>query len=134
MKRMAIIAALLIAVSAYGGNNTTFTGSGDVSVKSFDKVVVIAFDANGDGTPDRAFVVGLEQPLDKALDLRWPHVSVELSEKSLSIIDSANHRALVVDAKAPADFAVTRLTHAIGIAHHWDLKPDFKLESLAANW
>ena len=37
MKRMAFFAALLIAVCAYGGN---FTGSGDVSIKSYDKVVI----------------------------------------------------------------------------------------------
>src|SRR5213075_1011573 len=97
MKRMAFFAALLIAVCAYGGN---FTGSGDVSIKSYDKVVVIAVDANGDGSPDRAFVVGMDRALETPLDLHWSHVSCELAEKELVITDAANHRAFVASQKS----------------------------------
>ena len=134
MKRMAIFAALLIAVCAYGGN---FTGAGDVSIKSYDKVVVIALDANGDGSPDRAFVVGMERPLDKPIDLHWSHVSCELGDKELVITDASNHRAFVAAEKSrtmPEGFAITAIPHVIGIAQYPDLKPDFDLKSLTANW
>lgn len=134
MKRMAIFAALLIAVCAYGGN---FTGAGDVSIKSYDKVVVIALDANGDGSPDRAFVVGMERALEKPIDLRWSHVSFELSEKELVITDAANHRAFVAADKArtmPDGIAITSIPYVTGIAHYPDLKPGFDLKSLTTNW
>lgn len=134
MKRMAIFAALLIAVSAYGGN---FTGNGDVSIKSYDKVVVIGLDENGDGSPDRAFVVGLERALDKPLEFHWSHVSYELTEKELVITDAANHRAFVASEKSrtfPDGFTITSIPHVTGIAHYPELKPGFKLETLSANW
>ena len=138
MKRIAILAALLIAVTAYGGNDLAWSGTGDVAIQSHDRVVVIALDTNGDGSPDRAFVAGMEKALEKALELRWTHASVELSEGSLVITDAAHHRAFVATTKEsrtfPDDFAVTRIPHVIGVAHHWGLKPDFKLESLSRNW
>ena len=124
MKRMAILAALLLA----------FTGSGDVTIRSYDRVVVIGLDANGDGTVDRAFVVGMEKALLKPVDLRWSHVNVELRENSLLITDSANHTAFAAGTKAPEGFTVTCVPNVIGVAHHWDLRPDFKLESLSKNW
>ena len=134
---MAVIAALLMAVSAYGGN-PTYSGSGDVSIRSYDRIVLITLDTTGDGSPDRAFVAGIAKALDKPLDLHWPHVSCELKEGSLVITDSANHRAFVAAkdelSDLPAELAVTRITHVIGIAHYWDLKPDFNLESLTKNW
>ena len=137
MKRIAILAALLIAVSAYGAN-LDYTGSGDVSIQSHDRVVVIALDTNGDGSPDRAFVAGIEKPLEKALELRWTKASVELNDGSLVITDAANHRAFVAATKEPRAFpeafAVTRIPHVVGVAHYWGLKPDFKLESLNKNW
>lgn len=133
MKRIAILAALLIAVCAYGGNND-YTGSGDVTIRSYDRTIVIGLDTNADGSPDRAFVVGLEKALQKPLDLRWQHVNVELRDSSLLIVDNANHAAFAAAAKAPADFTVTRVQHVTGVAQHWGLKPDFKLESLAKNW
>src|SRR4051794_7153382 len=137
MNRIAILAALLIAVSAYGGNND-YRGSGDVSIRSYDRVVVIALDTNDDGSPDRAFVAGMQQSLDKPVDLRWPHASVELSEGSLVITDGANHRAFVATTKEPRAFPngfdVMRIPHVIGVAHHWGLKPNADLASLTKNW
>jgi len=133
MKRIAVLAALLIAVCAYGGNND-YTGNGDVTIRSYDRTVVIGLDTNADGSPDRAFVVGMDKALEKALDLRWAHVNVELRDNSLLLVDSANHAAFAAVAKAPADFAVTRVEHVIGVAHYWGLPSDFKLESLAKNW
>ncbi len=133
MNRIAILAALLIAVCAYGGNND-YTGSGDVTIRSYDRTVVIGLDTNADGSPDRAFVVGLDKALQKPLDLRWTHVNVELRDSSLLIVDNANHAAFAAAAKTPANFTVTRVEHVIGVAQHWGLKPDFKLESLAKNW
>jgi hypothetical protein len=137
MKRIAILAALLIAVTAYGGN-LAWNGAGDVAIQSHDRVVVIALDTNGDGSPDRAFVAGIEKALDKPVELHWPHASVELSDDSLVITDAAHHRAFVATTKEsrtfPDDFAVTRIPHVIGVAHYWGLRPDFKLESLSKNW
>ena len=138
MKRIAILAALLIAVTAYGGNDHDYSGSGDVSIRSYDRVVVITLDTNGDGSPDRAFVAGMDQPLAKAVDVRWPHASVELNEDSLVITDGANRRAFVAATKEPralpGGFEVTRLPHVIGVAHHWGLKPNADLASLTKNW
>lgn len=137
MNRIAILAALLIAVSAYGGNND-YSGGGDVSIRSYDRVVVITLDTNNDASPDRAFVAGLEQPLAKPVDIRWSHASVELSEGSLVVTDAANHRAFVATTKEPrafpAGFDVTRLPRVIGVAHHWGLKPNADLASLTKNW
>lgn len=133
MKRIAVLAALLIAVCAYGGNND-YTGSGDVTIRSYDRTVVIGLDTNADGSPDRAFVVGMDKALEKAFDLRWAHVNVELRDNSLLIVDSANHTAFAATAKTPEDVAVTRVEHVIGVAHYWGLPADFKLESLAKNW
>jgi hypothetical protein len=133
MNRIAVLAALLIAVCAYGGNND-YTGNGDVTIRSYDRTVVIGLDTNADGSPDRAFVVGINKALEKPLDLRWAHVNVELRDDSLLIVDSAKHNAFAAAAKAPAEFAITRVEHVIGVAQYWGLKPDFKLESLAKNW
>jgi len=138
MKRIAILAALLIAVCAYGGNST-FTGTGDVAIQSDDRVVVIAVDTNGDGSPDRAFVAGIEKPLEKAIDVKWSHASIELTEEgSLVIVDGEHHRAFVAAAKDtrtfPDGFEVTRIPKVIGVAHYWGLGPDFKLSSLHHNW
>jgi len=134
---MAVIAALLIAVSAYGGN-PTYSGNGDVSIKSYDRVVLITLDTNGDGAPDRAFVAGMSKALDKPIDMHWPHVSCELTDGSLVITDTANHRAFVAakeeTSDLPTELTVTRIPHVIGVAHYWDLKPDFNLESLTKNW
>ena len=133
MKRMAIFAALLIAVCAYGGN---LTGNGDVSIKSYDKVIVIALDANGDGSPDRAFVIGMERALEKPIDLHWSHVSFELTEKSLTIVDSEHHRTFATGyiSATPDGVMYTTVPYVIGIAHYPDLKPGFDLKSLTANW
>ena len=137
MKRMAILAALLIAVTAQGGN-LDYRGSGDVSIRSYDRVVVITVDTDGDHSPDRAFVAGLEQPLAKPLAMNWTHASIELNDDSLLIVDSANHRAFVASAKEsralPAGFDVTRIPHVVGVAHHWGLKPGADLTSLTTNW
>jgi hypothetical protein len=136
MKRMAILAALLMAVSAYGGN-LDFSGSGDVAIRSYDRVVVIALDTNGDGSPDHAFVAGIEKALDKAIDVRWPRVNVELSDGSLTITDSANHRAFVAaprDMRTPDGFEITRLPGVVGVAHYWGLKSAQDLDSLNKNW
>jgi hypothetical protein len=54
MKRIAILAALLIAVTAYGGNDLAWSGTGDVAIQSHDRVVVIALDTNGDGSIARS--------------------------------------------------------------------------------
>jgi len=137
MKRMAVLAALLIAVSAYGGNRD-YTGSGDVAIRSYDRVVVVALDTNGDGSPDRAFVVGIRQALDKPVELRWTNANVELTERSLVITDAGNHRAFAAETEAsrafPGDFTVTRIPRVIGLAHHWGLKPGFDLATLSSNW
>ena len=137
MKRIAILAALLIAITAHGGN-LDYRGGGDVSIRSYDRVVVITLDANGDGSPDRAFVAGLEQPLAKPLAMNWSHASIELTDDSLVIVDSANHRAFIASTKEtralPDGFDVTRIAHVIGVAHHWGLKPGADLENLTKNW
>src|SRR5436309_1952372 len=98
MNRIAILASLLIAVSAYSGN-LDYSGSGDISIRSYDRVVVITLDTNNDGSPDRAFVAGMDQSLEKPVDLHWLHASVELAEGSVVIVDSTNHRAFVAATK-----------------------------------
>ena len=75
MKRIAILAALLMAVTAYGGN-LDYSGSGDVSIRSHDRVVVITLDTNDDGWP-RAFVAATKEPraFPAGFDvMRIPHV------------------------------------------------------------
>ena len=65
---------------------------------------------------------------------QWVEAIHKTGRKTLLITDAANHTAFAAGAKAPEGFTVTCVPNVIGVAHHWDLRPDFKLESLSKNW
>jgi hypothetical protein len=98
MHRLAILASLLLAVTA---------AADDVVARSYDRVVVVAIDRNGDGNADEAYVAGLESPLKERVDLRWQDAYVEEREvttfvQSLAPITGLAHYPKLIE-RLPLD-------------------------------
>jgi hypothetical protein len=110
MKRPAVLASLLLAVCALAGER--LTADGDIAMRSYDRVVVIAIDSSGDGAADEAFVVGLDARLAEAIDLRARgHIEVEGCHVSM--------RGLALNAD-----------HVIGVAHYPRLAETLPLDHM----
>lgn len=133
----------LVAGLAYGDSDAAKVFHGAVYAESYDKVMVIAVDsdANGarDGMADTVFVVATPEPFLTPISHRWTNASLVFKASGVMVTSPDDHEALIVTFKrdvpranfvAPAEFHVSRVANAIGLAHHTSLPDIYHMDNM----
>lgn len=131
----------LVAGLAHADTDAAKVFHGAIYVESYNQVMVIAVDSEGaaarDGNADNVFVVATPDSFDTPISYRWTNANLIFKPSGLMVTSPTDHEALIVTFErdipratfaAPADFRTTRVSNAIGLAHHSSLAHVYPME------
>ena len=143
--RILLCSILLSLVAGLATAQTTDAAKvfhGAIYVASYNQVMVIAVDSDDNGNADSVFVVATAEPFVTPLSYRWTNANLVFKASGILVTSPAEREALIVTFRrdvpranfvAPADFHVTRVGNAIGLAHHSSLAYDYPMESMPSD-
>ena len=133
----------LVAGLATADSDAAKVFHGAIYVESYNQVMVIAVytDGNGgrDGNADTVFVVATPDSIVTPISYRWQNANLVFKASGLMVTAPAEHEALIVTFKrdipranfnAPAEFHTTRVSNAIGLAHHSTLSETYPMDNM----
>ncbi|HJW95356.1 MAG TPA: hypothetical protein VJ901_17190 [Thermoanaerobaculia bacterium] len=131
----------LVAGLATADTDAAKVFHGAIYVESYNQVMVIAIDTEGasqrDGNADNVFVVATPDSFDTPISYRWTNANLVFKPSGLMVTSPSDREALIVTFErdipratfaAPADFRTTRVSNAIGLAHHSSLASVYPME------
>jgi hypothetical protein len=140
MRRILVfITTLCLAGAAYAQNDAARVFHGTVYVESYNRTMVVAIDTNADGRMDDAFAAATEEPYATHISYRWRNADVLFKAGGVMITAPDEREALIATFRrdvpragfsAPEAFHVTRVANLIGLAYHYNLAYEYRMDRM----